>query len=95
MKTCLTSTAKFFQIKQSSIAFFLRQNIWKENPALLFGLTVLTGISSYALVFGWIWGLVWGLYLVYEKKTPLLLLLLASTSYSFLLKSEAPTEGVG
>src|SRR3989344_3512270 len=63
-------------------------NFWQKNPALLYGVTLLIGSSS-ALFWPFPWNFLfpflWSLYLFFQGKTPLFLLLGAAALYSHLL----------
>ncbi len=62
----------------------MHSQFWEENPALLFGLSLLIGSSSalfWEFPWNWLFPLLWALYLLYLKKGPALALLIGGILY--------------
>lgn len=66
---------------------------WERQPALLFGLSLVVGTSSYlfwSAPFNWIWPFVWICYLAWLRLWPASVLLFGGILYSFLLYGTIP-----
>lgn len=63
------------------------RGFWRQNPALLVGITLLVGIGSLAWQTPWnfLFPFLWALYLAYEKTPVFILLLLMSALYAFVI----------
>lgn len=68
---------------------------WKQNPALLFGTSLLVGTSSYLFApFPWnfLFPCFWAGYLAFIKKWPAFILLFLSVLYAFCLSSDGDIQ---
>jgi competence protein ComEC len=74
------------------------RQFWLEQPALLFGLSLLIGSGSFLFwegPWGWIWPLFWGTYLALHRFFPPILVMFAGVLYAWALYSHTPEGSVG
>ncbi|HSX38861.1 MAG TPA: ComEC/Rec2 family competence protein [Chlamydiales bacterium] len=70
---------------------------WRQHPAFLYSLTFLIGVSAslfWTFPWNWVFPLLWGLYLLFLKKWPLLPILPAAALYCHFLYANTPEQGV-
>jgi len=69
------------------------QAFWRENPALLVGLSLTWGASSFLFwqtPWNYIFILLWSIYLLFLRKTTFILIIAFSFCYSWMLYGKAP-----
>jgi len=76
----------------------MTKEFWDQQPALLFGISLLIGTSSFLFwptPWNWVWPLLWAIYLTWLRLWAPILLIAGGIIYSWCLYGSAPAGNVG